>query len=76
MAGIYLNIQVLGVGDGFTVCESFVLFISTTIDVSQDPLNQYPGCLTYVASNPYHPLVNQSAIDQATANWSAPDTEC
>jgi hypothetical protein len=48
----------------------------TTIDVSQDPLNQYPGYLTYAASNPYHPLVNQSVIDQATANWSVPDTGC
>ena len=43
---------------------------------SQDPLNQYPGYLTYAASNPYHPLVNQSVIDRATANWSAPDNGC
>ena len=63
-------------GDGLTVCESYVLFICTIIDVSQDPLNQYPGYLTYAAFNPYHPLVNQSVIDQATANWSAPDTGC
>ena len=53
------------------------LFISTTIDVSrQDPLIQYPGYISYAASNPYHPLVNQSVINQATANWSAPDTGC
>ena len=37
---------------------------------------QYPGYLSYAASNPYHPLVNRSVIDQVTANWSAPDTGC
>ncbi|KAH8102251.1 alpha/beta-hydrolase [Cristinia sonorae] len=34
-----------------------------------DPLVQYPGYLTYAASNPYHPLVNQSVLDTATAAW-------
>ena len=37
---------------------------------------QYAGYLSYAVSNPYHPLVNQSVIDQVTANWSAPDTGC
>ena len=76
ITGIFLNLQVLGVGNGLTVRKIYVMFICTTLDVSQDPLKQYPGYLTYAASNPYHPLVNQSIIDQAMANWSAPDTGC
>ncbi|KIM72376.1 hypothetical protein PILCRDRAFT_81931 [Piloderma croceum F 1598] len=30
-----------------------------------DPITQYPGFLTYAASNPYHPLVNSSEINKA-----------
>ncbi|OBZ77227.1 Carboxypeptidase S1 [Grifola frondosa] len=35
-----------------------------------DPLSQYPGYLTYAASNPYHPLVNASVIETAQNNWN------
>ncbi|KAL0566430.1 hypothetical protein V5O48_012347 [Marasmius crinis-equi] len=34
-----------------------------------DPLVQYPGYIEYAASNPYHPLVNQSVIDRANTSW-------
>lgn len=44
--------------------------------LSQDPLNQYPGYLAYAATNPYHPLVSQSVIDQANTDWSTPGTGC
>ena len=37
IAGIS-KLQVLGVGNGLTTCESFFLFISTTIDVSHRTL--------------------------------------
>ncbi|OBZ77753.1 Carboxypeptidase S1 [Grifola frondosa] len=35
-----------------------------------DPLSQYPGYLTYAASNPYHPLVSSGTITTAQNNWS------
>ena len=61
--------------------RSFCFFVTYAlyipIDVfSQDPLSQYPGYATYAASNPYHPLVNQSVLDQAKAVYSAPKTGC
>ena len=54
------------------------LFYSPVLSLflSQDPLNQYPGFITYAASNPYHPLVNQSVINQAITAWSTPNTGC
>ncbi|KAG7444067.1 alpha/beta-hydrolase [Guyanagaster necrorhizus] len=36
-----------------------------------DPLSQYPGYITYAASNPYHPLVSSSVISQANSSWSS-----
>ncbi|RDX56185.1 serine carboxypeptidase [Lentinus brumalis] len=35
-----------------------------------DPLSQYPGYLSYAASNPYHPLVSSSIIQTATDAWN------
>ncbi|TBU34959.1 serine carboxypeptidase [Dichomitus squalens] len=35
-----------------------------------DPLAQYPGYLTYSASNPYHPLVSDSVLQEATDVWN------
>lgn len=35
-----------------------------------DPLSQYPGYLEYAASNPYHPLVGESDIEEATQAWN------
>jgi len=34
-----------------------------------DPLSQYPGYITYAASNPYHPLVSQSTITSANNSY-------
>ncbi|KAF8513531.1 serine carboxypeptidase [Gautieria morchelliformis] len=34
-----------------------------------DPLNQYPGYLTYAATNGYHPLVSSSTIAQANTSF-------
>lgn len=34
-----------------------------------DPLSQYPGYLEYAASNPYHPLVSTSEIQDSTTRW-------
>jgi len=36
-----------------------------------DPLNQYPGYISYAASNPYHPLVSQSEITAANRSFFA-----
>ncbi|KZT08027.1 serine carboxypeptidase [Laetiporus sulphureus 93-53] len=38
-----------------------------------DPLSQYPGYLSYAASNPYHPLVSTSEIETATYDWNKTD---
>ncbi|KAI0359086.1 serine carboxypeptidase [Trametes cingulata] len=35
-----------------------------------DPLAQYPGYLSYSASNPYHPLVSTSTLETATQAWN------
>ncbi|KAI0662827.1 serine carboxypeptidase [Cubamyces menziesii] len=35
-----------------------------------DPLNQYPGYISYAASNPYHALVSTSTINRANTSWS------
>ncbi|KAH9887597.1 serine carboxypeptidase [Cubamyces lactineus] len=35
-----------------------------------DPLNQYPGYISYAASNPYHPLVSSTTINRANSSWS------
>ncbi|KAI1797598.1 serine carboxypeptidase [Ganoderma leucocontextum] len=36
-----------------------------------DPLSQYPGYLTYAASNPYHPLVSNDVLQEAITAWNA-----
>ncbi|KAH9480108.1 Carboxypeptidase S1 [Psilocybe cubensis] len=36
-----------------------------------DPLTQYPGYISYAASNPYHALVSTSAISKANTSWSS-----
>ncbi|KAJ7504986.1 serine carboxypeptidase [Mycena galericulata] len=41
-----------------------------------DPISQYPGYITYAASNPYYPLVSPSVLAQGNASWNAPTTGC
>ncbi|KAF9045221.1 alpha/beta-hydrolase [Panaeolus papilionaceus] len=36
-----------------------------------DPLSQYPGYISYAASNPYHALVSTSTINTANTAWSS-----
>ncbi|KAF9046814.1 serine carboxypeptidase [Hymenopellis radicata] len=36
-----------------------------------DPLSQYPGYISYAASNPYHTLVSTSVINRANNSWSS-----
>jgi len=36
-----------------------------------DPLNQYPGYITYAGTNPYHPLVSASVISRANSAWTS-----
>ncbi|TFK75531.1 serine carboxypeptidase [Pluteus cervinus] len=36
-----------------------------------DPLNQYPGYITYAGSNPYHQLVSNSVISRANSSWTS-----
>ncbi|KAF8636217.1 hypothetical protein AX17_003703 [Amanita inopinata Kibby_2008] len=35
-----------------------------------DPLNQYPGYITYAGSNPYHPLVSSGVISRAETDFT------
>ncbi|KIJ99955.1 hypothetical protein K443DRAFT_101288 [Laccaria amethystina LaAM-08-1] len=35
-----------------------------------DPMNQYPGYITYAGSNPYHALVPSSVIERAKTAWT------
>ncbi|KAI0352787.1 serine carboxypeptidase [Trametes cingulata] len=35
-----------------------------------DPLSQYPGYISYAASNPYHALVSQSTINRANSSFT------
>ncbi|GJE86462.1 carboxypeptidase [Phanerochaete sordida] len=35
-----------------------------------DPLSQYPGYITYAASNPYHPLVSTSTLNSANSSFT------
>ncbi|KAJ3556291.1 hypothetical protein NM688_g2106 [Phlebia brevispora] len=35
-----------------------------------DPLSQYPGYISYAASNPYHPLVSTSTINTANNSFT------
>ncbi|KAI0795769.1 alpha/beta-hydrolase [Abortiporus biennis] len=35
-----------------------------------DPLSQYPGYISYAASNPYHALVSTSTIQRANTSWT------
>ncbi|CAK5282297.1 unnamed protein product [Mycena citricolor] len=41
-----------------------------------DPITQYPGYLTYAASNPYHPLVSATTISAATKEYNTATTGC
>lgn len=50
--GLPINLKVLGVGDGLTVGLHFHLGPSGVLIVIQDPLSQYPGYISYAASNP------------------------
>ncbi|KAK0477322.1 serine carboxypeptidase [Armillaria novae-zelandiae] len=34
-----------------------------------DPLSQYPGYISYAASNPYHALVSSSTITRGNSSW-------
>lgn len=35
-----------------------------------DPLSQYPGYISYAASNPYHPLVSSSTLSRANSSFT------
>jgi len=35
-----------------------------------DPITQYPGYISYAASNPYYPLVNNSVLEQGNASYT------
>lgn len=71
VSGITLNLKVLGIGDGLTVRHSLLLLSKLFSLISQDPLTQYPGYITYAGTNPYHPLVSSSVIQRAYNFWSS-----
>jgi hypothetical protein len=36
-----------------------------------DPINQYPGYVSYAASNPYHSLVSSSTLNRANSSLTS-----
>lgn len=59
MKGTAINLHFLGIGNGLTVSKitmhshTDACNRSDNICLAQDPLSQYPGYLSYAASNPY-----------------------
>ena len=53
ISGVPINLKFLGVGDGLTVGSSYASTACSVLTVrDQDPLTQYPGYISYAASNP------------------------
>ena len=52
VSGVPINLKFLGVGDGLTVSELSRIARDILKCALQDPLNQYPGYISYAASNP------------------------
>ncbi|KAF8184211.1 serine carboxypeptidase [Pholiota molesta] len=55
---------------GPTFAASSELKVLGVGDGLTDPLNQYPGYITYAGSNPYHPLVSSSTIKKANNSFT------
>jgi hypothetical protein len=71
--GVKINLQVLGIGNGLTVCSHPFSLITCSLKCNaQDSLSQWPGYIDYATSNPYHALAPESVIQNATEHWSKP----
>lgn len=69
--GVNLNLKTLAIGNGLTVRLRIPPDDRLVIHrVTQDPITQYPGYLTYAGSNPYHPLVSTSTITSANKTYT------
>ncbi|CDO70247.1 hypothetical protein BN946_scf184942.g47 [Trametes cinnabarina] len=65
----YILDQNAGIANGTVNGTTINLKFLGIGDGLTDPLAQYPGYLSYAASNPYHPLVSQTVIESVTHDW-------
>ncbi|KAI0768574.1 alpha/beta-hydrolase [Trametes elegans] len=65
----YILDQNEGIADGTVNGTTINLKFLGIGDGLTDPLAQYPGYLTYAASNPYQTLVSNDTIKTATNDW-------
>ncbi|KAI0651568.1 alpha/beta-hydrolase [Trametes meyenii] len=66
----YILDQNVGIANGTVNGTAINLKFLGVGDGLTDPLAQYPGYLSYAASNPYHPLVSDEDIQTATQAWN------
>ncbi|KAI8995399.1 serine carboxypeptidase [Trametes punicea] len=66
----YILDQNAGIANGTVSGTSIDLKLLGIGDGLTDPLAQYPGYLSYAASNPYYPLVSENVIEQTTEDWN------
>ncbi|KAM5540595.1 hypothetical protein V8D89_005626 [Ganoderma adspersum] len=66
----YLLEQNAGIANGTVTGTPINLKFLGVGDGLTDPLSQYPGYISYAASNPYHALVSSSTISRANTSWS------
>ncbi|KAI0374464.1 serine carboxypeptidase [Pilatotrama ljubarskyi] len=66
----YILDQNAGIANGTVNGTSINLKFLGIGDGLTDPLSQYPGYLSYSASNPYHPLVSADTLQKATEAWN------
>ncbi|KAI0639117.1 alpha/beta-hydrolase [Trametes polyzona] len=66
----YILDQNTGVANGTVNGTAINLKFLGIGDGLTDPLVQYPGYLSYAASNPYRPLVPDAKIKEATQAWN------
>ncbi|TBU50585.1 alpha/beta-hydrolase [Dichomitus squalens] len=66
----YLLEQNAGIANGTVSGTPINLKYLGVGDGLTDPLSQYPGYISYAASNPYHTLVSKSTISSANKSWT------
>ena len=56
--------------------KKFCFVLNTTIPLMSLELAGSFDTIPWLLNFPYHPLVNQSVLSEATANWFIPETGC
>ncbi|KAI0694524.1 serine carboxypeptidase [Cytidiella melzeri] len=66
----YILTQNAGIAAGTVTGTTINLKVLGVGDGLTDPLSQYPGYISYAASNPYHALVSTSTINSANSSFT------